>query len=149
MEVQAEMDSNAGAQGEAPSQRGRNDAPPKEPLSRRMNLRQCVSFTERPCLEFGRDCDDGSALAGLGCLHRCQFWCQLVLEFDALSCGVVLFDNAQSIDSVRPCTSVRFDARGWVGLRVSCSRPLLLSIETESFEPSRKWRWTGLFTCLQ
>src|SRR5215469_11085601 len=52
---------------------------------------------------------------------RCQFWCQLVLRFGALSCALVLFLATQSVDSVTSCSSVRFDARTSVGLRVSCS----------------------------
>ena|SRR5215469_11568143 len=51
---------------------------------------------------------------------RCQFWCQLVLRFGALSCALVLFLATQSVDSVTSCSSVRFDARTSVGLRVSC-----------------------------
>src|SRR5215470_1613802 len=51
---------------------------------------------------------------------RCQFWCQLVLRFGALSCAFVLFLATQSVDSVTSCSSVRFGARTSVGLRVSC-----------------------------
>jgi hypothetical protein len=68
--------------------------------------------------------------------QRCQFWCQLVLEFGACSCSWVRSAGGQFSNSVGSCCLMQLGALEEFGLRVSCCTSIVFFLQIHH-EPYR------------